>query len=49
MSSCLPEENVKELERIVKSYNQKIEFIINDNIIPEEIKNKVINRRILTW
>ena len=49
MSSCLSEENIKELKRIVKLYNQEIEFIIRDNIIPEEIKKSVINRRNLTW
>ena len=49
MSSCLPEENVKELKRIVKLYNQEIEFIIEGNIIPETIKNTVINHRTLTW
>ncbi len=49
MSSCLSEENIKELKRIVKLYNQEIEFIIRDNIIPEEIKKAVINRRNLTW
>lgn len=49
MSCCLPEENVKELERIVESYNQEIEFIIRDNLIPEQIKKSVINRRNLTW
>ena len=49
MSSCLSEENVNELKRIVKLYDQEIEFIIHDNLIPEEIKNLVINRRNLTW
>lgn len=49
MSSCLPEENIEELKRIVKLYNQEIEFIIRDDLIPEEIKKSVINRRNLTW
>lgn len=49
MSSLLPEENIIELKRIVKSYNQEIEFIIRDNLVPEEIKASVINRRNLTW
>ena len=48
MSSCLPQENIDELKRIVALYNQEIEFIIHDNIIPENIKNTVINRRNLT-
>ena len=33
------------LKRVI---NQEIEFIIHDNIIPEEIKNAVINCRNLT-
>ena len=49
MSSCLPEGNIKELKRIVDLYNQEIEFIIHDNIIPEEIKKNLINRRTSTW
>lgn len=49
MSSCLPEENMEELKRIIALYNQEIEFIIQDNIIPGDIKNSVINRRNLTW
>ena len=48
MSSYLPEENVEELKRIVKLYNQEIEFIIHDDIVSEEIKHSVINRRNLT-
>ena len=48
MSSFLPKENIEELKRIVNIYNQEIEFIIKDNIIPEDIKNTVINRRNLT-
>ena len=44
MSSWLPEENIKELKRIVRKYNQEIEFIIHDDIIPKNIKNKFINR-----
>ena len=48
MSSCLPEENIEELKRIVKLYNQEIEFIIKDDIIPKEVKETVINRRNLT-
>lgn len=49
MSSCLSEENIKELKRIVDLYNQEIEFIIRKNFIPKEIKESVINRRNLTW
>jgi len=49
MSSCLSEENIKELKRIVDLYNQEIEFIIRENFIPKEIKESVINRRNLTW
>ena len=48
MSSYLPEENIEELKRIVTSYGQEIEFIIENNIIPKDIKNSVINRRNLT-
>ena len=48
MSSCLSDNNVKELKRIVKMYNQEIEFIIKDSLIPVEIKESVINRRNLT-
>ena len=48
MSSCLPQENINELKRIVDLYDQKIEFIIRDNLIPKEVKESVINRRNLT-
>jgi len=48
ISSCLPKENIEELKRIVKLYNQQIEFIIKNDIIPKEIKESVINRRNLT-
>lgn len=48
MSSYIPDENVKELKRIVSEYHQEIEFIIHNNIIPEEIQSTVINRRNLT-
>ena len=48
MSSYLPEENINELKRIVNIYNQEIIFIIQDNLIEEEIKKEVINRRTLT-
>lgn len=49
MSSCLSEENVAELKRIVALYNQEIEFIICDNIVPEELKKVIINKNSLTW
>ena len=48
MTSYLPEENIIELKRIVKLYNQEIEFIINDNIVPEELKKIIINKRKLS-
>ena len=49
ISSCLPEENIDELKRIVDSYNQEIEFIIRDCIVPEELKKVIINKNSLTW
>lgn len=49
MSSCLPEENIAELRRIVALYNQEIEFIIRDDIVPEELKKVIINRRGAIW
>ncbi len=45
LSSILPEENIDELNRIVKLYNQEIDFIISDNIVPEKLKKVIINRR----
>ncbi len=45
LSSILPQENIDELKRIVNLYNQEIEFIIRDDIIPEELKKVIINRR----
>ena len=48
MSSWLTKDNINELKRIVHSYNQEIEFIIDDGIIPKEIKETVIVRRNLT-
>lgn len=44
MSSDLSEENIKELKRIVKIYHQKIEFIISDKIIVDDIKEILLNR-----
>ena len=48
MSSILPKENIEELKRIVKYYHQEIEFIISDNIVPEELKKVIINKNNLT-
>jgi lipopolysaccharide biosynthesis glycosyltransferase len=48
ISSCLPEDNINELNRIVNEHNQEIEFIIHDNIIPEYIKSLLINSVNLT-
>lgn len=45
MSSSLPQENIDELKRIVKLYNQEIEFIICADIVPEELKKVIINKR----
>lgn len=45
LSSNLSQENIDELKRIVKLYNQKIEFIIRDDIVPEELKKVIINKR----
>jgi len=49
LSSNIPQNNINELKRIVSLYDQEIEFIINDNIIPEELKNVMINKNKLTW
>ena len=49
MSSLLPEENIIELKRIVGLYDQEIEFIIHEDLIPIEVKESVIDRRNLTW
>lgn len=48
LSAILPKECIEELKRIVKLYNQEIEFIINDNIVPEELKWVIINKNNLT-
>ena len=48
ISTCLSEDNIKELNRIVNEYNQEIEFIIRDNVIPENIKSILINSGNLT-
>lgn len=48
LSWCLPQENINELKRIVNLYNQEIEIIISDNIIPEELKKVMINKNNLT-
>lgn len=45
ISSYLSEENKKELKRIVTLYNQEIEFIVLNDIIPKDIKDSFINRR----
>lgn len=45
ISSELSKENIDELKRIVKLYNQEIEFIIKENIISKELKNVIINKR----
>ncbi len=45
MTSCLSQENIDELKRIVNLYNQEIEFIISDDIVPEDLKKVIINRR----
>lgn len=44
LSSILPKENIDELKRIVNLYNQEIEFIIRDDIIPEELKKVMVNK-----
>lgn len=48
MTSNLPQKNIDELKRIVDSYNQEIEFIIDKNIIPKELKKVIINKRNLS-
>ena len=47
MTSFLSQENINELKRIVGLYNQEIEFIISNNIVPEELKKVIINKRTL--
>ena len=49
MSSVIPKENIEELKRIVGLYNQEIEFIIRDDIVPEDLKKVIINKNQLTW
>lgn len=49
MTSSLPQENINELRRIADSYNQEIVFIIHDDIVPEELKKVIINRREWIW
>ncbi len=49
MSSSLPQENIAELKRIIDLYNQEVEFIIRNDIIPENLKKFIINKRALTW
>lgn len=49
LSSLLPQENIDELKRIVDLYNQEIEFIISDDIVPKELKKVMINKNNLTW
>jgi lipopolysaccharide biosynthesis glycosyltransferase len=44
LSSILPKGNIDELKRIVNLYNQKIEFIITNNIVPKELKEVMINK-----
>lgn len=51
LSSCLPEDSIKELKRIAHEYNQEIEFIIRDNIVPDDIKSLLIyhNKNLTRW
>ena len=48
MSSCISQENIEELKRIVELYSQEIEFIIDKNIVPEDLKKVIINKNNLT-
>lgn len=48
MSSTLSQENREELKRIVDIYNQEIEFIIREDIVDEELKKIIINKRSLS-
>lgn len=48
MTSFMSQENIDEFKRIVNQFNQEIEFIISENIIPEELKSIIINRKNLT-
>lgn len=45
LAHILPEENIKEIQKIVKSYNQNIYFIIKENIIPKKTKKILVNAR----
>jgi len=49
ISSCLSKENVDYIKNLVDEYNQDIEFIIRDTVIPKNIQSLLINRGILTW
>lgn len=48
LSWNLSQENINELKRIVWLYNQEINFIIRDDIIPEKLKKVIVNHRQLT-
>ncbi len=48
ISSKISDDNISELKRIVNLYNQEIEFIISENIIPDDLKNVMINKNNLT-
>lgn len=48
ISSCISQENIEELKRIVELYSQEIEFIIDKNIVPEDLKKVIINKNNLT-
>ena len=45
LSSSLSKENINELKRIVDLYDQELEFIIRDDIVSEELKKVIINKR----
>lgn len=51
MTSKLSQENINELKRIVSLYNQKIEFIIDENILSKDLKESIIfnGRKLTRW
>ncbi len=48
ITSELSKENINELKRIIRSYNQEIQFIIRKDIVPRELKDIIINKNKLT-
>ena len=49
MTSSITKNNVNEFKRIIDLYKQEIEFIISKDIVPEELKKVIINKREWIW